>query len=203
MLLVAELDLSDLELALALDVGLLGAVDHDVADRRVGEQLFERPEAEKFVDQNLLERELLAPVERDLQLGEHFGNDRPEFLGELVLVERRRGFGVDSFEQARKHLLLDPVNRGFETLDPAAALLAAGILTRRQAVHRANLANRIRRGGIHRRRQLVDRRELVATAGRRATGAALHGLGNPEVGASTAHAATLAECAHAGCHSLN
>src|SRR6185369_16589845 len=31
MLLVPELDLGNLELALALDVGLLGAVDHDVA----------------------------------------------------------------------------------------------------------------------------------------------------------------------------
>src|SRR5204863_3539518 len=46
MLLVAELDRRDLELALALDVTLLGAIDHDVADRRVGQQLLERAEAE-------------------------------------------------------------------------------------------------------------------------------------------------------------
>ena len=121
MLLVAELDLRDLQLALAFDVGLLGAVDHDVADGRVGEQLFERAEAEQLVDQHLLERELLAAVEGDLQLGEHFRDDRAEFLGELVLVERRGGFGVDALEQARKHLLLDPVDRGFETLGLAAA----------------------------------------------------------------------------------
>ena len=30
------------------------------------------------------------------------------------LRERRRGFGVDALEQARKHLLLDPVDRGLE-----------------------------------------------------------------------------------------
>ena len=33
MLLVAELDLGELELALLFDVGLVRAVDHDVADR--------------------------------------------------------------------------------------------------------------------------------------------------------------------------
>ena len=101
------------------------------------EQFLERPEAEQFVDQHLFQRELLAPVEVDLQLAEHFGNDRAEFLGQLVLAERRRGFGIDAFEQARKHLFLDAVDRGFEALDLAAALLAAGVLALVEAVHRA------------------------------------------------------------------
>ena len=115
----------------------VGAVDHDVADRRVGEQFLERPEAEQFVDQHLFERELLAPVEVDLELGEHLGNDRPEFLGQLVLVERRGGFGVDPLEQARKHLFLDPVDRGFEAFGLRAGGIAAGVLARGEAVHRA------------------------------------------------------------------
>ena len=85
------------------------------------QQFLERPEAEQFVDQHLFERELFAPVEVDLELAEHFGNDRAEFLGKLVLAERRRGFGIDAFEQARKHLFLDPVDRGFEPFDLAAA----------------------------------------------------------------------------------
>ena len=68
-----------------------------------------RREAEELVDQHLLERELLAAVEGDLQLGEHFGNDRPEFLGELVLAERSRGFRVHALEEARQHLFLDAV----------------------------------------------------------------------------------------------
>ena len=113
----------ELELALALDEGLVGAVDHDVADRRVGEQLLERAEAEQLVDQHLFERELLAAVEVDLELGQHLADDRAEFLGELVLAERRGGFGVDALEQARKHLLLDPVDRGFEAFGLAAAPL--------------------------------------------------------------------------------
>ena len=43
-----------------------------------------RPEAQKFIDQNLFKRELLAPVQGDLQLGEDFRDDRAEFLGEFV-----------------------------------------------------------------------------------------------------------------------
>ena len=103
--------------------------------RRVGQQLFQRPKAEQLVDQHLLERELLAPVERDLQLGEHLADDRAEFLGELVLAERRRGFRVDALEQARKHLLLDAVDRSLEAFALAARGLSAGVLARREAVH--------------------------------------------------------------------
>src|SRR6185295_16939185 len=127
MLLVAELDLRELELALTLDVTLLGTIDHDVADRRVGEQLFERPKAEKLIDQHLLERELLAAVEVDLELGQHFRDDRAEFFGQLVLAEGRGRFGIDALEEAGEHLLLDPVNRGLEALGLAATLLATRI----------------------------------------------------------------------------
>jgi hypothetical protein len=135
MLLVAELDLRDLELALALDVRLLGTVDHYVADRRVGKQFLERPKPKELVDEDLLERELLAAVKVDLELGQDLGDDRPEFLGQLVLVERCGGLGIDAFEKAWKHLLLDAVNGRFEALDLAAALRAAGVLARREAVH--------------------------------------------------------------------
>src|SRR6476620_10339221 len=130
MLLVAELNLRQLSLALALDVGLLGAIDHDVAYSRVGEQFFERTEAEKLIDQHFFQSELLTPVERDFQLCEYLGDDWPEFLGELILVEGRRGFGVDALEEARKHLLLDAVDRRFEALDLAAALVTTGVLAR-------------------------------------------------------------------------
>ena len=108
------------------------------------EQFLERPETEQFVDQHLFQRELLAPVEVDLELAQHFGNDRAEFLGELVLAERCRGFGIDSFEQARKHLFLDAVDRGFEAFDLARALFAAAVLALVEAVHRAGGA-RLRR----------------------------------------------------------
>ena len=112
-----------------------GPVDHDVGDVRVGEQLLERAEAEQLVDQHLLERELLAAVEVDLQLGEHLADDRPELLGELVLGQRRRRFRVDALEQARKHLLLDPVDRGLEALVLAARRRRRGGLAVGEARH--------------------------------------------------------------------
>ena len=90
---------------------------------RVGEQLLERAEAEQFVDQHLFERELLAAVEVDLELGQDLADDRAEFLGELVLGEGRGGLGIDPLEQAREHLLLDPVDRGLEAFGLAAAVL--------------------------------------------------------------------------------
>ena len=61
---------------------------------------------------------------------EHLADDRAEFLGQLVLAERRRRFRVDALEQARKHLLLDAVDRGFEAFDLAAGGLTAGVLAR-------------------------------------------------------------------------
>ena len=196
MFFVAELDGGELELALALDEGLVGAVDHDVADRGVGEQLFERAKAEQFIDQHLFERELLAPVEGDLELQQHLGNDRPEFLGQLVLVEHRRGFGIDPFEQARKHLFLDLVDRRLETLGLAAGSGAAGVLAGGQAVHcLAALAGVAGRG-----LELLQRRKLVA-AGIVAQGpvdGALHRLGHAEPRACRrpADSAASTECAH-------
>ena len=101
MFLVAELDRGELELALPFDEALVGAVDHDVADGRVGEKLLERAEAEQLIHQHLFERELLAAVEVDLELVEHLADDRPELFGELVLAQRRGGFRIDALEQAR------------------------------------------------------------------------------------------------------
>ena len=181
---------------------MLGPVDHDVADRRIGEQFLERPETEKLVNQHLFERELFAPVKGDLQLGEHFRDDRAEFLGELVLVERGRGLGVDPLEQARQHLFLDPVDRGFKALDLAAALIAARILAGGQAIHCPRLADAIAGRRFLGLGQLFERRKLVAAAGRTRRGAraraALHRLGDAETRtASAAHSTTLAECAHA------
>ena len=53
------------------------------------------------------------------------------------LLRRGGGFGVDSLEQARKHLLLDLVNRRFEAFDLAAGGFAASGLADVEAVHRA------------------------------------------------------------------
>ena len=98
------------------------------------------PEAEQLVDQHLLQRELLAPVEIDLQLGEHLADDRAELLGQLVLAERRRRFRIDALEQAGEHLLLDLVDRGLEALDLGIALVAGLRLAVGEAGHRVLIA---------------------------------------------------------------
>src|SRR5690606_38969288 len=81
-LLVPELDRRELQLALLLDISLVGAIDHNIGDVGVVEQLFEGTEAEQLVDQHLLERKLLAAVEGDLELGQHLHDDRPKFFAE-------------------------------------------------------------------------------------------------------------------------
>ena len=203
MLLVAELDLRQLQLALALDEGLVRSVDHDVADGRVGEQLFERAKAEKLVDQDLFEGELLAAIERDLQLGEHLADDRAEFLGELVLAERRGRFGVDALKEAREHLFLDAVDRSLEPFRFAAGLAAVAVLACRQAVHRRHVrAAGILLSAVEIGRQVGDGRELlglVRNLRRGSCGApgGLHRFGDTKLRtAVAAHAAALAECVH-------
>src|SRR3546814_20097955 len=63
MLFVAKLDRRDDQLALALDIGLIGAVDHD--DRNIGvrQQLLQRAETEQYVAEHLYDRDSLAGVQ--------------------------------------------------------------------------------------------------------------------------------------------
>ena len=183
MRLVAELDLRDFELALLFDVGLLGAVDHDVGDQRIVQQLFEGAKAQQFVYQNLFECELLAPVERQLEFGQHFSDDRSEFLGQFVFRERCSSLGVDPFEQARKNLFLDLVDRGFEPF----RLLRCGfdrVLALGEPLHRAHFFGRRGPGGIlWRQLDRADGWELSASCRvfvgtLRGSSATLHGTRN-------------------------
>ena len=184
-------------LPLRFDEGLVRSVDHDVGDVRVGEQFLQRPEAEKLVDQHLLERELLAAVEVDLQLGEHLADDRAEFLGQLVLAQSRRGFRVDALEQPGKDLLLDPMDRGFEPLVLAARRLRRRGLAVGQPRHGVGApVARGRREAVRigvRKADRVERRKLVAALGGRRRGRAaaeaLHRPCDTEAGPPAARAA--------------
>ena len=72
---VAETLVRAFDLAVALDVDRVGPVDHDFGDVRIAHQIFERPEAQRFVDD-------LAP-----QLGELFGRAR-ELAGRNAAMRR-------------------------------------------------------------------------------------------------------------------
>ncbi|MEO0441874.1 MAG: hypothetical protein AAF067_13500 [Pseudomonadota bacterium] len=110
MFFIAELNRRDFKLTLDFNVGLFRAVDHDIRNIRVLEQFLQRTKAEQFVDQNLFQSKLLAAVQGQLELGQHFHDDRAEFFGQLFLVKRGCRFGIYPFEQSRKNLFLDLVN---------------------------------------------------------------------------------------------
>ena len=65
---VVELDVAQQQAALALEVDLLGAVDHDLGDGRVVEQRLDRAEADDVGGQ-LLEQALLLGPRQDQVFG--------------------------------------------------------------------------------------------------------------------------------------
>src|SRR5216683_822390 len=70
LVLVVETDLGLGEHAAALDEDLVGAVDHDLADRPVVEKRVERAVTDRGAKDDVGERRLLCGVERDAVLGE-------------------------------------------------------------------------------------------------------------------------------------
>ena len=102
---VAEHDVGQLDLALALDVDLVRAVDHDVGDGLVGEQRLERAEADHVVDEQPHDRAQLGGVELDLQVDDDLLDDLGDLVAQLVGAERGGDRDVDALHQQRHHLL--------------------------------------------------------------------------------------------------
>ena len=98
-------DVGQLDLALALDVDLVRAVDHDVGDALVGEQRLERAEADHVVDEQPHDRAQLGGVELDLQVDDDLLDDLGDLVAQLVRAERRGDRDVDALHQERHHLL--------------------------------------------------------------------------------------------------
>ena len=198
MLLIAEHHAGQRQLALAFDIGLVGAIDHDVRNIGIVEQFLQRTKAEQFIDQHLFQRELLAAVEGDLQLCQHLEDDGTEFLGQLVLRQGRCRFGIDAFEETRQHLFLDLVDRLLEALRAIVDVLVRH--ARVEAVHRivAAVAAGCVTGRNLRQCRRIDGRELAAAllARSRAGRKALHGLGDTECGARCLRSGLPSECAH-------
>ena len=75
-LVVLERRRQPVELAAALDVDVLVGVDQDVADRRIAQQRFERPEPEDLVDDIAKNRVALAHAERHALFGNQVEEQR-------------------------------------------------------------------------------------------------------------------------------
>ena len=117
MLFIAETDRRDNQLTAFLDIGLFGAVHHNIGDFWIAQQFFQGAKAQQFVDQHFFKRKLLAPVQCDLELSQDLQNDWAEFLGQFLFRQRRGCFWINPFEQAGKDLLFDFMNAGFKAAD--------------------------------------------------------------------------------------
>ena len=105
--LILEADVGFHQAAGALDVDVVEAVDHDVADGGVLEQLLQRPQAEDFIE-NLLD-ELLALGHRHRQ---RFVDDQPldhvaDLAAHAVLVQVLELIGRQRVQQLLMDLALD------------------------------------------------------------------------------------------------
>ncbi len=85
MLVIEEDAVDPVDLAAPLDIDVVGAVDHDLGDRRVGEQRFERSEARDVVDHLLDQAGPLVAGDRVGALGDHLVDEGLD-LGLDVLV---------------------------------------------------------------------------------------------------------------------
>ena len=105
MAVVAEDHAGNLQLALALDIDLLRAVDHDVGDRLVGEQRLQRTEPEHFVEHDLDEFALLDLIELQFFFLQDLADDVGDLQRQFFAGQRDRGTDVDALDQYWLHLL--------------------------------------------------------------------------------------------------
>ena len=112
-LVVLKDDVDPLDLAVALDVDVAGAVDHHLGDRIVEEQRLERPEAGGLVDHFLDQAEPL--VARHGEFGQGDPVDDPLDLGTDLSVAGGAGLRVEGGDDLVEQANLD----GIQELVPA------------------------------------------------------------------------------------
>ena len=126
MLIVAEADIGQLELAAPLDIDLLWPVDHDVGDGVVVEQRLERPEAEHVGDQRLDQLALLDKVQLDLGFGQQLLDPAAELGLKGGARHFRRGGHVHMLQNERLDLRLGGLDRDALGVAPGFAGLGIG-----------------------------------------------------------------------------
>ena len=118
MIVVAELDVGLFQLAAALDVDLVRPVDQDIADRRVLEQHFQRPEAEGLVEHLVDEALAFHAVEQRVFGVAQAFDDQADFAAQRVagqVADARQVELVDQFA----------VDEAFEFLEALVGLAVA------------------------------------------------------------------------------
>ena len=104
LLVVAEADAGLLDLAVDLDVDVLGAVDHDVGDVVARQQRLERTVAQHVVADVLEQFFLLGDRHREILDRDDVVDDVADFLARAVRLELGELRQVDRVDQRRKDL---------------------------------------------------------------------------------------------------
>ena len=123
---VAELDVAQRQLALALDEDLLRPVDQDVGDRVVGQQRLQRAEPQHVVDQDRDQVTLLGQVDPQAQLIANDGDDLGDLPGQLAARQIGRRGDVDPLQQQRLDDVLGFLDRGRGGMAFGKGLVLAG-----------------------------------------------------------------------------
>ena len=109
---VAERDVGLLHLAAAFDIDVLRAVDQDVADRRVLEQHFQRPEAERLVEHFVDQPLALVAIEQRVFGVAQVLDDQADLAAQHVAFQLADARQVELVDQLAVDPLLEVLELG-------------------------------------------------------------------------------------------
>ena len=107
MLLIPELDVDGFELAVALDVDLVGAVDHDIGDGRIKKELLDRPQTENLIHDLVEQLLLLNAGQREGAVAQQPIDATRAFFMKL-LCRHATGLGqIDTLQELTPNIALE------------------------------------------------------------------------------------------------
>jgi hypothetical protein len=103
---VTEFNVGEFELALALDINLVRAVDHDVGDGLVAQERLQRPETQHLIDDLVRKRLLFDVRERDFQLHHDIADELDDLAFQILARQARRRIDIDLLHEQRIDFIL-------------------------------------------------------------------------------------------------